>query len=329
MLVAQAGSIQLWDVGLRVMKGSVKIAPGGTVSVALDPLAQFLAAGYMPPSIIEEGKKAADRTVASIDYSRTPVLWKTSDQQPALFIDLAAHPPPSAAGTDPPPDTADKPVAPSPSANDSAKAAVGVAFSPDGRYFVATSGDIGAGGSITFYERQPSTRQDAIFKQLKSSAEFTTASTPYFAAFSGDGGLLAVSQQSGETLLIDVETRRQQGKLPSATGEIGRLAFSPDGALLGTVSFDNRLMLWDIATRTPFGRPITLGDATGPLGIAFSPDGRWLLTADANLNSLVAFDLNVASWVNQACDVAGRQLSDQERLTYKLPPDLRVGCAPR
>jgi hypothetical protein len=43
----------------------------------------------------------------------------------------------------------------------------------------------------------------------------------------------------------------------------------------------------------------------------------------------VAFDLNVASWVNQACDVAGRQLSDQERLTYKLPPDLRVGCAPR
>jgi WD40 repeat protein len=147
-------------------------------------------------------------------------------------------------------------------------------------------------------------------------------------AFSRDGKLLAVSQSNGEIILLDVETMRPLGKLPSAGGEGGRLAISSDNRMLAVVGGDGSVILWDVATRTQFGRPINLGSAPGPTGVAFSPDDRRVITGDANLQSLVAFDVNVESWIEQACDIAGRGLSNEERANYSLPPDGPRSCVP-
>lgn len=62
------------------------------------------------------------------------------------------------------------------------------------------------------------------------------------------------------------------------------IAFSPDGALLATVGEFERLRIWDAATlhELPASSPPQRGAATemGPAtgALAFTPDGRWLLT---------------------------------------------------
>jgi sugar lactone lactonase YvrE len=86
------------------------------------------------------------------------------------------------------------------------------------------------------------------------------------------------------------------------------------------------VILWDIATRTPFGRPIKLGEASMPMGVAFSPDDHQLLVGDSNLKNIVAIDLSVGSWIDQACQVAGRSLSEEERRNYDLPADGPRAC---
>jgi WD40 repeat protein len=96
---------------------------------------------------------------------------------------------------------------------------------------------------------------------------------------------------------------REIGKIPSAGA--GRLAISSDGKLLAAISGGYEINLWDIASRTQFGRPIQLGDTWWTVGVVFSPDARRLITGNANLNSMVAFDLNVESWIEQACELCG------------------------
>ena len=325
LLVAQYGVMQLWDIDSR-RKVSIDIAPAGTVSVAIDPLGQFVASGFMPSWLIEEGRTGPAVPAATpIDYARVPVLWKMDSQQPALFVDLTANKKARAVNAnDPTPNADDKALA---NNEDATLLIVGVGFSPDGKYFVVTQGPITGSGAITFYARQSSTGGEASFIRLDS---FPTDAPAYFVAFSKDGKLLAVSQSNGEILLIDVETRRQLGKLPAGTsGEAGRLAFSSDGVLLAAVGFNSGVVLWDVASRTQFGRPIQLGEIGGPLGVAFSPDNRRLVTADENLKSLVAFDLDMDSWITQACDVARRQLSKEELVTYNLPAQVQSACGER
>jgi WD40 repeat protein len=320
LLVAQYGTIQLLDID-SPRKLSVNISPAGTISVAVDPLGQFIASGFMPPWLVQaERKEPLVPNAMAVAYSHVPVLWKTDDLQPALFLDLRL------AATTPA-------ASPTPSAGDTAnnengsKLAVGVGFSPDGKYFVVTQGADTGRGSVTFYERQNSSGGQASFTRREP---FTTDAPAYFLAFSKDGKLLAVSQGNGEIVLIDVETRRQLGKLPAPiAGETGRLAFSSDGGLLAAVGFRGGVVLWDIASRTQFGRPIQIGEVEGPLGVGFSPDDRRLITADEDLKSMVAFDLDIGSWITQACDVARRPLREEELKTYNLPPQLQSACGGR
>ena len=251
LLVAQYGVMQLWDIDSG-RKVSIDIAPAGTLSVAIDPLGQFIASGFVPPWLIELGRTGpAVPPATPMDYAHVPVLWKM-DGQPALFVDLTTKTKaPAVNPNDPTPNPGDKPLA---IRDEASLFVLGVGFSPDGKYFVVTQGPSTGSGAITFYARQNPTGGEASFIRLDS---FPTDAAAYFVAFSKDGKLLAVSQSNGEILLIDVETRRQLGKLPAATsGEAGRLAFSSDGLLLATVGFSNGIVLWDIASRTQFGRPI-------------------------------------------------------------------------
>lgn len=323
LLVAQYGTIQLLDID-SPRKLSINIAPAGTISVAVDPLGQFIASGFMPPWLVQVERKGPPvPNATAVDYSHVPVLWKTDGLQPVLFLDLRLP------GKTPAANAND----PTPSAGDSANneigslLAVGVGFSPDGKYFVITQGRDTGRGSVTFYARQNSSGGEVSFTRLEP---FTTDAPAYCVAFSKDGKLLAVSQANGDIVLIDVETRRQLGKLPAPiAGETGRLAFSSDGALLAAVGFRGGVILWDIASRTQFGRPIQIGEVEGPVGVAFSSDDRRLITADEDLKSMVAFDLDIGSWITQACNVARRQLSAEERKTYNLPPQLQSACGGR
>ncbi len=123
---------------------------------------------------------------------------------------------------------------------------------------------------------------------------------------------------------------------------VSSATFGPDGSILATSGEDGTMRLWDVATRRQLGEPIPYG-ATN---VAFSPDGRTLVSAgDPSLPILLWDDILWASdlpaFEERLCPIAGRNLTrgewdeflpDQEyRKTcdqFPLEPDAAAGTTP-
>ncbi|MFJ9633592.1 hypothetical protein ACIRU8_38460 [Streptomyces sp. NPDC101175] len=110
-------------------------------------------------------------------------------------------------------------------------------------------------------------------------------------AFTGDGSLLAVGDQTGRIALWDGTLGRREGVLrnvfPTPLGTtpegVSALAFSPDGGTLAVGGDGGSLQLWDVATQQPLssGPLTTPGEALTSL--AFSADGRTLYAGSAHV----------------------------------------------
>ena len=98
-------------------------------------------------------------------------------------------------------------------------------------------------------------------------------------AFSPDGSHLAVASGSAIAVL-DLRTQGNNYSLSSPLGDVWSLAFSPDGAVLAAAVGDHQsgmAQLWDVAS----GQMLVelQGHRHRVTGIAFSPDGRRLVTS--------------------------------------------------
>jgi WD40 repeat protein len=334
LLAAQYGTIALWDTGSKQNLLSIKTDPAAVVSVAIDPLGKYVAAGFLPPAVRDSSKPETAPNVAPIDYTHVPVLWNAADGKPALFVDLSSPAPKSSPGDQNQPAAPDSPRkatdGPQGDRDRMPQLVVAVAFSPDGKNLVVTrSGE--ADGGVDFYARN-----EASDGFIKSPLPFMDGPTPQasaaawirgasFVAYSGDGKLLAISQDDNTIIYSKAKPPRQI----ATRGSTSRLAISPDnGLLVTTTGSGDTLTLWDIERGTQFGASIRVGNVGGLSGVAFSPDNRQLFTADGNLDGMVSYDLSVPSWIRQACEIAGRELTSDERATYQLPADGPKTCAP-
>jgi WD40 repeat protein/serine/threonine protein kinase len=102
-------------------------------------------------------------------------------------------------------------------------------------------------------------------------------------AFSHDGRLLAAVGDGprGAVRLWHLESG-QQITLDGHLGHVNGLAFSPSAPVLATCGDDGTVRLWDLEVEA-LVRTMGPGPFGGPVGsVAFTPDGRHLLTANAN-----------------------------------------------
>jgi serine/threonine protein kinase len=149
--------------------------------------------------------------------------------------------------------------------------AVFLAFAPDGKTLAAGAYDQ---ASVTLYD---------VDTAQKKSLKWDETKRPTSLVFSPDGRTLAVTNYTTTPILWDLaaEKAREITGLPTATS----VAFSPDSKTLALGVADGPIQLWDLAD----GKQRKTLDDPGSRGfLAFTPDGKKLLTGDLRLWDVVS-----------------------------------------
>ena len=155
-----------------------------------------------------------------------------------------------------------------------------VIFSPDGTRLVSTSNDATAKVWDVF-----------TGKELLTLTGHTRRVGS--AAYSPDGTLIATASDDGTVKVWDALTGKElltltEFQVPTHRSGINTIAFSPSGKYIATAGVPDRIIIWDAAS----GRELfrwTSTDKT-PLAVAFSPDGKRMLTTFEN-GTIREFDL--------------------------------------
>ena len=69
------------------------------------------------------------------------------------------------------------------------------------------------------------------------------------------------------------------------------LVFSPDSRRIAFRHIDQKLVLWDVITRQTITNVPCFNPNMGPMGTAFSPDGRWLAFAENDRGTIAMLDV--------------------------------------
>jgi DNA-binding SARP family transcriptional activator len=138
----------------------------------------------------------------------------------------------------------------------------------------------------------------------------------------GQDELIAVTDETVQRVALD--TLEPRSSLPRATGGSQAMDVSADGRTLLNVGWNNRLTLYDLTRDIVLGEPIA-AETIGIRGGYLSPDGETLIMGLRD--GILLWDLVPEHQARAACDLAGRELSEQEWATY-FPGEPQVAtCA--
>jgi WD40 repeat protein len=121
---------------------------------------------------------------------------------------------------------------------------------------------------------------------------------PWNVVFTPDGALLAVSDGDGMIRVYDAATGKVRHRYRGHTKWVGGLAISADGKLLASSASkpaDNAVHLWDLGKEKELLSFV--GHRSGPLTVAFLPDGKTVATVSHEESSLLCWtDWSLRLW---------------------------------
>ena len=90
------------------------------------------------------------------------------------------------------------------------------------------------------------------------------------------------------------------------------------------------MRLWDVANRAQTGAPITISNSNEGMnndnGVAYSPDGKTLVTADSDSTVRLGDIALPVSLMKAVCSIAGSSLTRQEWSTYAPSEPFQQVC---
>ncbi len=279
-----AGTVGIWDVatGRRVGRPLVIgeayveeaiLAGDGRTLIASDDSGSVTLVDIGTGRPIGRPLEAGDEPVASLDLSPDERLLAAASFDGSVFVwDTKTGAPYGSqltAGTSP--------------LND-------VAFSPDGRTLVSSHLD-----SAVVWNMDG---EQAIGKPLGGPTDLATD-----VAFSPDGTRLATGQFDGDTIVRDVNTRRQVFRI-GGDSIVTSVAFHPHESLIAVGTIDGKVRFFHSQSGGAVGSTLDAG-RVAVWQIAFSPDGRRLAVA-VDPNGVEGFHGQQRQGEVQLWDVASR-----------------------
>ncbi|RDW70114.1 hypothetical protein BP5796_08511 [Coleophoma crateriformis] len=143
------------------------------------------------------------------------------------------------------------------------RAAISVAFSPDGKQVVSGSHD----NTVRLWDATTGA-------QLQTLAGHSSG--VIFVAFSPDGKQVVSGSHDNTVRLWNTTTGAELQTLVGHSDVIRSVAFSPDGKQVVSGSNDNTIRLWDATTGAQLQK--YAGHSSGVMSVAFSPDDKQLPT---------------------------------------------------
>jgi WD40 repeat protein len=138
------------------------------------------------------------------------------------------------------------------------------------------------------------------------------ADAPNAGEFSPDGRRFALGSTSGEVRLLDVETGEWVG--PPSTGHnaaVHSVDYAPNGATFATGGEDQAIVFWDAISGAPLYRALP-GQSDGGMAPSFLADGSTVLITSSLEGAVYTMDTTTEHWIEVACSIAGRNLTDEE-----------------
>lgn len=148
-------------------------------------------------------------------------------------------------------------------------------------------------------------------------------------AFDQSGNLLASGGKDGRILLWSLPDGDVLYSLPNPS-PITALTFGPGQGGSGTPQVlaygtnDGKLYFWDIPSHRLIA-PAFSGITGAVTSLQFSPD-QHVMVSGSDTGQVLSWDFNPASWIDKACQLAGRNLSRVEWAQYFPGEDYRKTC---
>jgi WD40 repeat protein/DNA-binding SARP family transcriptional activator/energy-coupling factor transporter ATP-binding protein EcfA2 len=130
--------------------------------------------------------------------------------------------------------------------------------------------------------------------------------------FSPDGRRFVVGDTSGSVRVLDVQTGEWTG--PPRVGHDGPILsvdYAPDGATFASGALDDAIVLWDADSGAPLNKVLPGRPTDGEMTPMFLADGHTVLIASTG-GAVYTMDTSPEHWIEVACAIAGRNLTQNE-----------------